>query len=77
MCMQCMATAMTSGAIVTGARSWFATREFSWLTPALLRRITICLLATAMIVSALFVSGSGHPVASAHATAPASQTASP
>jgi hypothetical protein len=77
MCMQCMATAMTSGAVVTGARSWLATRKFSWLTPTRLRRITICLFAAAMITSALFVSGSGRPVAKAHAAAAKSPTATP
>lgn len=67
MCMQCMATAMTSGAAVTGARSWLATRSFSWLTPQRLRRATICLLATGLLASAFFVSGSGKHAASAHA----------
>jgi hypothetical protein len=58
---------MTSGAAVTGARSWLATRNVSWLTPQRLRRATICLLAAGLLASALFVSGSGkHPV-SAHA----------
>jgi hypothetical protein len=76
MCMQCMATAMTSGAAVTGARSWLATRNVSWLTPQRLRGTTICLLAAGLLASALFVSGSGKHVASAHGAPAASISAS-
>lgn len=66
-CMQCMATAMTSGAAVTGVRSWLATRNYSWLTPARLRQATICLFAAGLLASALLVSGSGTPTTSAKA----------
>lgn len=57
--MQCMATAMTTGAAVTGIRSWLATRTYSWLTPLRLRRATIGLFAAGLIASALLISGSG------------------
>jgi hypothetical protein len=59
MCMQCMATAMTTGAAATGIRAWLATRGFSWMTPLRLQRVTICLFAAALIASALVFSGSG------------------
>jgi hypothetical protein len=76
--MQCMATAMTTGAAVTGVRSWLGTRNYSWLTPQRLRRTTICLFAAGLLASALLVSGSGKQPTSAHAAGspPASQTAS-
>lgn len=59
MCMQCMATAMTTGAAATGIRAWLATRGYAWLTPTRLRRATICLFAAALIASAVVISGSG------------------
>lgn len=71
MCMQCMATAMTTGAAVTGTRAWLATRNISWLTPQRLRRTTICLFAAGLLASALLVSGSGTRPAGAHAATPA------
>jgi hypothetical protein len=78
MCMQCMATAMTTGAAVTGVRSWLGTRNYSWLTPRRLRRTTICLFAAGLLASATLISGSGTQPTSAHAasSSPASQTAS-
>jgi hypothetical protein len=57
--MQCMATAMTTGAAVSGARAWLGTRNFTWLTPERLRRVTVSLFAAGLIASALLVSGSG------------------
>jgi hypothetical protein len=59
MCVQCMYTAMTSTAVATGARSWLQTRSYSWLTPQRMRRITIGLVAAALIASATLISGSG------------------
>ncbi len=61
MCMQCMMSAMTSATAATGIRSWLATRQWAWLTPLALKRITIALLALALIASALLVSGSTRP----------------
>lgn len=69
MCMQCMATAMTTGAAVTGIRSWLGTRNYSWLTPQRLRRTTICLFAVGLFASAVLMSGSGTPTTSAQASA--------
>jgi hypothetical protein len=76
--MQCMATAMTTGAAVTGVRSWLGTRNYSWLTPQRLRRTTICLFAAGLLASATLISGSGKQPTSAHAadSPPPSQTAS-
>jgi hypothetical protein len=78
MCMQCMATAMTTGAVVTGARSWLGTRNYSWLTPQRLRRTTICLFAAGLLASATLISGSGTQPTSADAAGshPAPQAAS-
>jgi hypothetical protein len=76
--MQCMATAMTTGAAVTGVRSWLGTRNYSWLTPQRLRRTTICLIVVGLLASATLISGSGKPPTSAQAAGspPAPQTAS-
>jgi hypothetical protein len=78
MCMQCMATAMTTGAAVTGVRSWLGTRNYSWLTPQRLRHATLFLFAAGLLASALLVSGSGKQAPSAQAAGshPAPQTAS-
>jgi hypothetical protein len=59
MCIQCMYTAMASTAVATGTRSWLHSRRFSWLSPQRLRRITIALVAAALIASATLISGSG------------------
>jgi hypothetical protein len=76
--MQCMATAMTTGAAVTGVRSWLGTRNYSWLTPQRLRRTTICLFAAGLLASATLISGSGKQPTNAHAadSPPASHIAS-
>ncbi len=58
MCAQCMMGAVTAGAGATGARSWLATRRWSWLTEQRLRRITVALLATALVAAATLLSGS-------------------
>jgi hypothetical protein len=59
MCMQCMYTAMTSTAAATGLRSWLRTRRYEWLTPERMERITIGLVAAALIASTTLISGSG------------------
>jgi hypothetical protein len=58
MCVQCMAGAMTATAAASGTRSWLATRSWSWLTPRRLRRISIGLLVTVLVLSATVLSGS-------------------
>jgi hypothetical protein len=62
MCMQCMAGAMTAASGATGARSYLATRGWSWVTPKRLRRITMVLLVTALVASAFLVGGSAPAV---------------
>jgi len=59
MCIQCMYTAMASTAAASGARSWLQTRRYHWLSPERMRRITIGLVAAALIASATLISGSG------------------
>ncbi|MGZ6607600.1 MAG: hypothetical protein ACXVFI_11115 [Solirubrobacteraceae bacterium] len=72
MCMQCMATAMTAGASVSGTRAYIAHKHFSWVTPRRMRAITISLTCAGLLASATLVSGSTAP---AHSTAPAAQHA--
>ena len=74
MCMQCMATAMTAGAGVTGARAYLAHKHFAWMTPRRMRALTIALISAGLLASATLVGGStkpptAAPVASQHAPA--------
>jgi hypothetical protein len=61
MCMQCMATAMSVGAGVSGTRAYIAHKHFSWLTPRRLRAITVSLLGAGLIASATLAGGSAPP----------------
>jgi hypothetical protein len=61
MCMQCMATAMTAGAGVSGTRAFIAAKHLSWMTPRRLRAITATLLCGGLLASATLVSGSTAP----------------
>jgi hypothetical protein len=70
MCMQCMATAMTAGASVSGTRAYIAHKHFSWVTPRRMRAITISLTCAGLLASATLVSGSTAP---GHRVAPAAQ----
>ena len=56
--MQCMATAMTAGAGVSGTRAYIAAKHFSWMTPRRMRAITATLLAAGLLASTTLVSGS-------------------
>lgn len=56
MCMQCMAAAATAGAGATGIRAWLATRNFAWLTPRRLKRVTFVLISAALFASAAVIS---------------------
>jgi hypothetical protein len=58
MCMQCMATAMTAGAGVSGTRAFIAAKHLSWMTPRRMRAITATLLCAGLLASATLVSGS-------------------
>jgi hypothetical protein len=59
MCIQCMMGAMTATASATGIRAWLAQRDWNWLTPRRLRRVTALLIAAALVVSAVGLGGSG------------------
>lgn len=59
MCMQCMATAMAGTAAATGLRAWLGTRTYAWLTPARLKRFTVCLFAAALLAATVALSGAG------------------
>ena len=69
----CAACAITAAAGASGARAWLQTRDWSWLTPRRLRRVTIALCAGALAVSTVGFSGSTPAPAPAHASAPASR----
>ena len=64
----CVACAMTAAAGASGARSWLQTRDWSWVTPRVLRRATVALVVAAFGVSTVGISGSA---TAAHAPGPA------
>lgn len=73
--MQCMATAMTAGAGVSGTRAYIAAKHFSWMTPRWMRALTATLLAAGLLASTTLVSGSSpHTRAAAAATQHAQHT---
>jgi hypothetical protein len=51
MCMQCMATAMTTGAAASGMRAWIATHQPRWMTPKRLKLATAAILTVGVIAS--------------------------
>ncbi len=55
---------MAAAAGVTGLRSWLQTRRWTWLTPQLLRRITITAFVVGLLVTTVTLSGSSKPTAS-------------
>ena len=55
-----MCAAAAVGA-ASGARSWLATQNLSWLTPRRLRMVTISLAVVALLISSLRFSGSSQP----------------
>ena len=59
MCIQCMATAMTSGAAVTGMRAWLATRSPRWMTPRRLKLATAVLLSAGVLAAGSHVAPNG------------------
>jgi hypothetical protein len=58
MCVQCMMAASAAVGSASGLRSWLATRQWASLTPQRLHRITVALIAAALIASATILSGS-------------------
>ena len=68
-----MMGAMGATAGANGARAWLGTRHFKWLTPARKRRVTIALMATAVLGSGLIKGSDAAPVHHAPAAPPAAQ----
>jgi hypothetical protein len=57
----CVMCAMTAAAGATGARTWLQNAHLTWLTPQRLRRATVGLCGTALVVSTVGLSGSTPP----------------
>jgi hypothetical protein len=70
MCIQCMATAMTSGAAVTGTRAWLATRSPRWMTPRRLKAVTAALLAAGVLAAGSHIAPNGSATTAKAAAAP-------
>lgn len=62
MCAQCMAGASLCVGSASGMRAWLAVRGWTWLTPKVMRRVTIALMSTAVLASSV-LAGSGVPPA--------------
>jgi hypothetical protein len=59
---------MTAIAAASGTRAWLGAHRMAWLTPRLLRAVTIALAVIALVVSSVRISGSSQPAH--HAPAP-------
>ena len=57
MCVQCMAGASLCVGSASGMRAWLAMRNWRWLTPTAMRRLTIALMSAAVLASTVVVSG--------------------
>jgi hypothetical protein len=51
MCVQCMMSAAATVGSASGIRAWLGQRRADWLTPKVLRYITVGLFALAVLVS--------------------------
>jgi hypothetical protein len=71
MCAGCVMAA-TAGA--SGVRAWLQAQHLTWLTPRLMRVVTILLLLAAVCVSSVGLSSSSAP-APAHRAAPVARPA--
>jgi cell wall-associated NlpC family hydrolase len=67
MCMQCMASAMTVGAAVTGVRAWVAGHSPAWITARRLRLGTAAILAAGVVASGTHLAPNGSVAAEARA----------
>lgn len=56
-----MVAAMGVGATASGTRAYVAAKHFSWVTPRRLKAITMTLIASALVASALVFGGSTPP----------------
>jgi len=61
--------AATAGA--SGARAWLQAQHLTWLTPRLMRVVTVALLGVAFAISSVAISGSTPPPEHAHPAATA------
>ena len=50
---------MAAMTVATGARSWVASRRWSWLTPGRVKRATVLIFAVALVLSTVTLTGSG------------------
>lgn len=62
MCGQCMIGATTAVAGASGIRVWLSAWAPGWLTPAILRRVTVALVLGAVVAASVLLSGSNPPV---------------
>ena len=53
MCVQCLAGAMTAGAVATGSRAWLVAHAGRWLTPGRKRAMTGVLIAVGLLGAGL------------------------
>lgn len=58
MCVQCMVGATTAVAGASGIRVWLRAWSPGWLTPVLMKRVTIALFVCVLLASSLLLSGS-------------------
>lgn len=72
MCMQCMAGASVAVGSASGMRAWLAMRGWAWLTPKVMRRITIGLMSAAVLASSVLVPGAA-PTQPANGSRPAAE----
>jgi hypothetical protein len=73
MCMQCMATAMTTGAAATGMRAWIAAHQPHWMTPRRLKITTAAILTAGVLAAGSHISPAPAPAAKAANTPALSQ----
>ncbi|MDX6638454.1 MAG: hypothetical protein QOJ01_1965 [Solirubrobacterales bacterium] len=62
MCIQCMATAMSSVGAASGTRAWLGSKFGARIGPVAMRRVTVGLFAAAVLASGVGLSGSTHSV---------------
>lgn len=53
--MQCMAGAVTAGAVATGGRAWLAAHSPRWMTPRRLKAATAAILTVGVLAAGLQV----------------------
>jgi hypothetical protein len=69
-CMQCMATAMMTGAAATGMRAWLATHSPHWMTPRRLKGATAAILAIGVLASGSHMAPNAAPAIAKAGSAP-------